>query len=70
MVVPCKLFSLEKWIARTVVGVFGKALSEASCAIIYLYTAELYPTVVRSVINNKSLYNRSYQCLHVLLKGV
>lgn len=48
--VPCELFfSLEKWIARTVVGVFGKALSEASCAIIYLYTAELYPTVLRSV---------------------
>ncbi|XP_075900802.1 solute carrier family 22 member 7-like isoform X2 [Nelusetta ayraudi] len=47
----CLLINLfvaeEKRIIRTVVGVFGKALSEASCAIIYLYTAELYPTVVR-----------------------
>lgn len=56
--VPCELFfSLEKWIVRTVVGVFGKALSEASCTIIYLYTAELYPTVLRSVINSNSIYN-------------
>lgn len=46
------LFSLDQWVARTVVAVFGKALSEASCTIMYLYTAELYPTVIRSVINS------------------
>lgn len=28
-------------------AVLGKALSEASCANLYLYTTELYPTVVR-----------------------
>lgn len=45
-------FFLDQWVARTVVAVFGKALSEASCTIMYLYTTELYPTVVRSVSNS------------------
>lgn len=45
-------FPLDKWVIRTTVGVLGKALSEASCAILFLYTAELYPTVVRLVNNN------------------
>ncbi|XP_011610688.1 solute carrier family 22 member 7-like isoform X1 [Takifugu rubripes] len=47
----CLLINLfiakEKWIFRTVMAVLGKALSEASCANLYLYTTELYPTVVR-----------------------
>lgn len=37
----------DKWIARTIVAVLGKAMSEASFTIAYLYTTELYPTVVR-----------------------
>uniref|UniRef100_H3D494 Solute carrier family 22 member 7b, tandem duplicate 1 n=1 Tax=Tetraodon nigroviridis TaxID=99883 RepID=H3D494_TETNG len=37
----------DKWIFRTVMAVLGKALSEASCANLYLYTTELFPTVVR-----------------------
>ncbi|XP_070768708.1 uncharacterized protein [Enoplosus armatus] len=37
----------DKWIVRTVVAVLGKALSEASFTIIFLFTTELYPTVVR-----------------------
>lgn len=37
----------DKWLARTIVGVLGKAMSEASFTIAYLYTTELYPTVVR-----------------------
>lgn len=37
----------DKWIIRTVVAVLGKAMSEASFTIAYLYTTELYPTVVR-----------------------
>ncbi|XP_070835104.1 solute carrier family 22 member 7-like isoform X1 [Chaetodon trifascialis] len=42
-----KLVPSDKWLIRTVVGVFGKALSEASFTIMGLYTSELYPTVVR-----------------------
>ncbi|KAK2817096.1 hypothetical protein Q5P01_025287 [Channa striata] len=37
----------DKWVIRTVVGVLGKAMSEASFTIMYLFTTELYPTVVR-----------------------
>lgn len=37
----------DKWIVRTVVAVLGKAMSEASFTIVFLYTTELYPTVVR-----------------------
>ncbi|KAM9363153.1 solute carrier family 22 member 7-like [Symphorus nematophorus] len=37
----------DKWVIRTVVAVLGKAMSEASFTIIYLYTTEFYPTVVR-----------------------
>uniref|UniRef100_A0A3Q3IIL9 Major facilitator superfamily (MFS) profile domain-containing protein n=1 Tax=Monopterus albus TaxID=43700 RepID=A0A3Q3IIL9_MONAL len=36
-----------KWVIRTVVAVLGKAMSEASFTIMYLFTTELYPTVVR-----------------------
>ncbi|XP_033480753.1 solute carrier family 22 member 7-like [Epinephelus lanceolatus] len=39
--------SQDKWVIRTVVGVIGKAMSEASFTIIYLFTTELFPTVVR-----------------------
>ncbi|XP_078799606.1 solute carrier family 22 member 7 isoform X1 [Oryzias latipes] len=39
--------SKEKWLIRTIVGVLGKSTSEASFTIMYLYTTELYPTVVR-----------------------
>uniref|UniRef100_A0A665T902 Solute carrier family 22 member 7-like n=1 Tax=Echeneis naucrates TaxID=173247 RepID=A0A665T902_ECHNA len=38
----------DKWVIRTVVAVVGKALSEASFTIIFLYTTELFPTVIRS----------------------
>ncbi|KAM3865179.1 solute carrier family 22 member 7-like [Diretmus argenteus] len=34
-------------VIRTVVAVLGKALSEASFTVVFLYTTELYPTVVR-----------------------
>ncbi|XP_020786098.2 solute carrier family 22 member 7-like [Boleophthalmus pectinirostris] len=37
----------DKWLVRTIVAVLGKAMSEASFTIAFLYTAELYPTVVR-----------------------
>lgn len=56
---------VEKWIARTIVAVLGKALSESSFTIIFLYTAELFPTVVRSVfehIRNTSDRMHTWQC--------
>ncbi|KAK7912916.1 hypothetical protein WMY93_013127 [Mugilogobius chulae] len=37
----------DKWVVRTIVAVLGKAMSEASFTIAFLYTTELYPTVVR-----------------------
>uniref|UniRef100_A0A3P8TIJ7 Solute carrier family 22 member 6 n=1 Tax=Amphiprion percula TaxID=161767 RepID=A0A3P8TIJ7_AMPPE len=39
--------SKDQSVIRTTVAVLGKAMSEASFTIIYLYTTELYPTVVR-----------------------
>nr|XP_061792326.1 solute carrier family 22 member 7-like [Nerophis lumbriciformis] len=39
--------SKEKWIIRTIFGVLGKAVSEASFTVIFFYTIELYPTVIR-----------------------
>uniref|UniRef100_A0A0E9R510 Major facilitator superfamily (MFS) profile domain-containing protein n=1 Tax=Anguilla anguilla TaxID=7936 RepID=A0A0E9R510_ANGAN len=35
------------WYFRTIVAVLGKGLSEASSTSVFLYTSELYPTVVR-----------------------
>ncbi|XP_068445342.1 solute carrier family 22 member 7-like [Clinocottus analis] len=37
----------EKWAIRTIVALFGKSMSEASFTIIFLYTTELFPTVLR-----------------------
>ncbi|XP_017263812.1 solute carrier family 22 member 7-like [Kryptolebias marmoratus] len=37
----------DKSVIRTIVAVLGKSMSEASFTIIFLYTTELYPTVVR-----------------------
>uniref|UniRef100_A0A8C2X5H9 Solute carrier family 22 member 7b, tandem duplicate 1 n=1 Tax=Cyclopterus lumpus TaxID=8103 RepID=A0A8C2X5H9_CYCLU len=37
----------DRWAFRTIVGVLGKSMSEASFTIIFLYTTELFPTVVR-----------------------
>lgn len=37
------------WHLRAVVAILGKGLSEAAFTTIFLYTTELYPTVVRSV---------------------
>ncbi|XP_061536655.1 solute carrier family 22 member 7-like [Phycodurus eques] len=39
--------SKDKWVIRTIVGLLGKAVSEASFTIIFFYTIELYPTVIR-----------------------
>ncbi|XP_036403100.1 solute carrier family 22 member 7-like [Megalops cyprinoides] len=37
----------DLWVFRTIVAVLGKGLSESSFTTAFLYTAELYPTVVR-----------------------
>nr|XP_055029183.1 solute carrier family 22 member 7-like [Misgurnus anguillicaudatus] len=37
----------EYWVFRTVIAVLGKGLSEVSFTTVFLYTAELYPTVLR-----------------------
>ncbi|XP_060789238.1 solute carrier family 22 member 7-like isoform X3 [Neoarius graeffei] len=37
----------EYWIFRTVLAVLGKGLSEASFTVLFLYTTELFPTVLR-----------------------
>lgn len=39
--------SKDKWIVRTIVAVLGKSMLEASFTIMFLYTTELYPTIVR-----------------------
>ncbi|XP_006783570.2 solute carrier family 22 member 7-like [Neolamprologus brichardi] len=41
----------DLWHVRAIVATLGKGLSEASFTTIFLYTAELYPTVTRSVIH-------------------
>ncbi|XP_036403104.1 solute carrier family 22 member 7b.1 [Megalops cyprinoides] len=37
----------DLWLCRTIVAVLGKGFSEAAFTTVYLYTAELYPTVLR-----------------------
>ncbi|XP_053272725.1 solute carrier family 22 member 7 [Pleuronectes platessa] len=39
--------SKDQWVTRTVIAVLGKAMAEAAFTIMFLYTTELYPTVVR-----------------------
>ncbi|XP_066539035.1 solute carrier family 22 member 7b.1 [Hoplias malabaricus] len=41
------LIPRENWIPRTVVAVLGKGFSEASFTSVFLYTTEIYPTVLR-----------------------
>lgn len=45
--VLCLVF-VGLWHMRAVVAILGKGLSEASFTAVFLYTTELYPTVVRS----------------------
>ncbi|XP_076848219.1 solute carrier family 22 member 7-like isoform X2 [Brachyhypopomus gauderio] len=42
------LIPKEKWLPRTLVAVLGKGFSEASFTSVFLYTTELFPTVLRS----------------------
>ncbi|KAJ8384787.1 hypothetical protein AAFF_G00198730 [Aldrovandia affinis] len=40
-------YGINLWVFRTIVAILGKGLSEASFTTVFLYTTELYPTVVR-----------------------
>uniref|UniRef100_A0A673KJ32 Solute carrier family 22 member 7-like n=1 Tax=Sinocyclocheilus rhinocerous TaxID=307959 RepID=A0A673KJ32_9TELE len=41
------LIPRDLWLPRTVISVLGKGFSEASFTCVFLYTTELYPTVLR-----------------------
>lgn len=43
------LYTVDLWHMRAAIAILGKGLSEAAFTTIFLYTTELYPTVVRSV---------------------
>ncbi|XP_041837895.1 solute carrier family 22 member 7-like [Melanotaenia boesemani] len=44
----CNMFiPQDKWTARTTVGALGKMFAEAAFTTVFLYTTELYPTVMR-----------------------
>lgn len=55
------LYLSEMQILRTTLAVLGKGFTSASFTCVYLYTGELYPTVIRSdssnTITNKPLMN-------------
>lgn len=42
------LFLSDLWTVRTVFGASGKMFAEAAFTTVFLYTTELYPTVMRS----------------------
>lgn len=42
-------FFSDMGLFRTAVGALGKMFAEASFTTVFLYTTELYPTVMRSV---------------------
>lgn len=44
------LFLVGLWHVRAVIAILGKGLSEAAFTTAFLYTTELYPTVLRSVM--------------------
>lgn len=58
------VLSLDLWLPRTVISVLGKGFSEASFTCVFLYTTELYPTVLRSVVYHLQIY----LCLNIKWK--
>lgn len=42
-------FFSDKGLFRTALGALGKMFAEAAFTVVFLYTTELYPTVMRSV---------------------
>lgn len=44
------MFLVDLWHLRYVVAIIGKGFSEAAFTTVFLYTTELYPTVIRSAI--------------------
>lgn len=58
------VLSLDLWLPRTVISVLGKGFSEASFTCVFLYTTELYPTVLRSDVYHLQIY----MCLYLKQK--
>lgn len=61
------LYTVDLWHMRAAVAILGKGLSEAAFTTIFLYTTELYPTVVRSVTvipMHKAATLKQYLLLH------
>lgn len=58
--------TVDLWQLRATVAILGKGLSEASFTTIFLYTAELYPTVIRW--EYKPLFPHVFLCvLHLFI---
>lgn len=58
--------AVDLWHLRATVAILGKGLSEASFTTIFLYTAELYPTVIRWG-QKPSFLHMSLRVVHLLI---
>lgn len=61
---------VDLWHLRSVVAIIGKGFSEASFTTAFLFTSELYPTVIRSVTAIRAyrmhLFNHYCEFKHII----